>query len=76
MIINSKNHICWTQHTKDGLTFNTEFFVRNGEVLRAPISNAVMPDGYRAGRWECSKEHFDKFKDVILSGFDEVYWKE
>lgn len=31
-----------------------EFFVREGGVYRAPVTNVVMPDGFRAGRFECT----------------------
>lgn len=71
----SNGHLFWASHTECNgeLTINTEFFVRDNKVFRAPMSNAVMPDGYRVGRFECSKELFDKFKNVILSSFDKIF---
>ena len=71
----SKGHLFWASRTECGgeLTLNTEFFVRDGYVFRAPMSNAVMPDGYRVGRYECTIKLFEKFKDTILSSFDRVY---
>lgn len=32
---------------------STELFTRCGDILRAPLSSPVMPDGYRCGRFEC-----------------------
>jgi hypothetical protein len=37
-----------------------EWFDRAGEVYRAPISACVMPDGYRCGRWESSRDHWNR----------------
>ena len=37
-----------------GFILGYEYYVHhfNGHLYRAPIANPVMPDGYRAGRWE------------------------
>lgn len=43
-----------------------EFYVRDGEVYRAPLNAVIMTDGYRCGRWEGSQAHFEKFKSVII----------
>lgn len=32
-----------------------EYFERGDSVYQAPITDPVMPDGYRAGRWTCTK---------------------
>jgi hypothetical protein len=71
----SKGHLFWAAYTEAGgeLTTNIEFYVRDGEVFRAPMSNAIMPDGYRVGRWECKKELFDKYKDMLLASYDKVF---
>jgi len=42
-----------------------EYFDRGGEVYRAPLSSVIMPDGYRSGRWECSRSHFDTFREFV-----------
>jgi hypothetical protein len=39
-----------------------EYYDRDGEVYLAPIHNPIMPDGYRSGRWECSRSHYEIFK--------------
>jgi hypothetical protein len=39
-----------------------EYFDRNGEVFLAPVHNPIMTDGYRSGRWECSRSHYEIFK--------------
>lgn len=38
-----------------------EYFIKWGEVYRAPISDAIMTDGYRTGRWECSIRHWEQY---------------
>lgn len=44
-----------------------EFFQRaDGGVYRAKVSDPIMTDGCRFGRWECSRPHFDRFRDVIV----------
>jgi hypothetical protein len=39
---------------------------RGGEVFRAHLSNVLDIWGYRHGRWECSKAHFERFKNLII----------
>jgi len=57
----SKGHICFHG--------NFEFYERSGEVFRAPLHTGNVFDGeYRIGRWECSKAHFERFKNIILGG--------
>lgn len=68
----SKGHICFAKRYIGEMLDTTEFFERDGNVFRAPISDAIMPDGYRTGRFECSKELFDRFKPMLLSGFDYI----
>lgn len=43
-----------------------EFFLREGEVYRAPLQSPVMTDGYRCGRWECSATHFERNKSALI----------
>jgi len=45
----SKGHLAW-----EG---GSEWYVRDGEIYRAPERAPVMPDGYRSGRWQCSLRH-------------------
>lgn len=46
--------------------FDEEFFIRAGALIRAPTTNVIMPDGYRCGRWECSKVRaFQKLKMMM-----------
>jgi len=78
----SKGHICFAQTAINEFCFDyVEFFERLGEsplldyelqVFRAPVTNVIMPDGYRCGRWECSRKHFDQYKNVILGTFDHI----
>lgn len=39
-----------------------EFFTRGEEVYRASLSNPVMPDGYRCGRWETNMFHWNHYQ--------------
>ena len=73
--MNSNGHICWAQQIECNgeITTNHEFFMRDGNIFTAPMSNALMPDGYRVGRFECTKKAFDEFKHIILSRFDRIY---
>lgn len=52
----SKRHIAFSN--------GFEYFDRGGEVFRAPAYAVVMTDGYRCGRWECSREHFERHRDL------------
>jgi hypothetical protein len=49
-------------------TATAELYEQDGEVYKAPLSNAFDLDGRRHGRWECSRSHFDRYRDVIISG--------
>lgn len=55
---NSKGHIAWVG--------DLEYYERDGEVYRAHCCNVMDIFGYRLGRWECSRTHFDRFRHVIL----------
>jgi len=57
----SNGHICFA------FGGAVEFYEQAGEVFRAPIRNAFDVEGRRAGRWECSREHFDRYREVITS---------
>lgn len=74
--MNSKGHILWAQLTEcnGNITTNHEFFIRDNNIFKAPMSDVVMPDGYRVGRFECNKEQFYRFKDVILSRYDRIIY--
>lgn len=52
----SQGHLCFHE--------GQEFYERGGEVYRAGLENA-FEDGYRQGRWECSRQMFDRFRAVI-----------
>ncbi len=45
-----------------GTIFNGtyEVFEQEGQVFLAPVGNSFDIDGYRHGRWECSRSHFDR----------------
>jgi len=58
----SNGHLCFAFDSK------VEFYERQGEVYRASSLNPVLSDGYRPGRWECSRDHFDRFREVIVGG--------
>jgi len=45
---------------------DAEYFKRGEDILRAPIGNVVMPDGYRVGRFECPC-HMERQLRAILS---------
>jgi hypothetical protein len=58
----SLNHICFAGQF--------EFYIRDGEVYRAPASACIMSDGCRCGRWECSVGHWSTFGEIILFGIN------
>ena len=62
MLEHSKGHICFVQ----GNDTIFEYYDREGQIYRAPAYAVIMTDGYRCGRWECSKTHLNLFKDVII----------
>jgi len=70
----SKEHIVWAQSLGcNGEPVTTyEYYSRDGEVYRAPISSVVMPDGYRSGRWECSLDKWHQYKDMLLKPYIKV----
>lgn len=69
----SIGHICFAQRvTHPEITETTEFFERNGNIFRAPLSNAVMPDGFRTGRLECNTELWKQYGGMILGAFDRL----
>jgi len=44
-----------------------EYYELEGQVYRAPLDAVFdVRTGARIGRWECSREHFDRFREVIL----------
>lgn len=47
-----------------------EIFLRGEEVYVAPVINPIMPDGYRCGRWECSKGMWQRYKSIILDRYN------
>lgn len=55
----SRGHICFA------FGGAVEFYEQRGEVYRAPVSNAFDVDGFRMGRWECSRGHFDRYRAVV-----------
>lgn len=57
--VKSPGHICFSG------TF--EFYEDDaGDVYRASVDSAFdCLTGYRIGRWECSRAHFDRFRAVI-----------
>ena len=56
----SAGHIRWAL---DGAY---EYYEQGGEVYLAPANNALDIHGYRHGRWECSRTHFDRYE--VLGG--------
>jgi len=45
-----------------------EYFSRIGwsrEVYKAPRSDAIMPNGYRTGRWECTYDQWELTRTFI-----------
>jgi hypothetical protein len=69
----SKGHICFASYhdTPDTVRW-VEFFRRNCQVYIAPMLNAIMPDGYRSGRWECDEASWVAFANVILDRYETV----
>jgi hypothetical protein len=58
----SKGHIAFID--------DVELFKRaNGDLYRAPISDVIMPDGYRSGRWEAYANKADERIEMLTSGF-------
>ena len=54
------------EKSKDHLRFirDTEYFSRDGSMYRSSVSNPVMTDGYRCGRWECYDRDTLKFFEI------------
>ena len=70
----SSGHICFAQSQSIPDFVETfEFFERKGEIYRAKISDAIMPDGFRTGRFEAKTEIFNKYKETVLSGYSKVF---
>ena len=44
---------------------NTEYFQRDGIIFQAPLSNVVMPDGYRCGRFLCNASRWNEAEQLI-----------
>jgi len=52
-----------------------EYWEQAGEVYRTPIGNRgyANKNGVPSNaRWECSKAHFDRFRDVLLGNDEEI----
>ena len=64
----SKGFICFAI---DGRIKN-EFYLRDGEVFRAPMEAPIMSDGFRCGRWECSLANWERFKAFLLKPYASV----
>jgi hypothetical protein len=58
-MIKSNGHLCFL-----GVF---EYYLVDDLVLRSPISNCVMPDGYRSGQFECSLELAKCYQDSVYS---------
>ena len=48
----------------------SEWYEYDGMVVRAPLHNAIDADGYRIGRWECTRAYFDTKHDYLTQRFD------
>lgn len=58
----SNGHIGFSADNK------VEFYELDGEVFRAPVNAVVdVHTGARIGRWECSRKHFDEYREVAYS---------
>jgi len=62
-VVESAGHLAWVRPEGGGEVL--EYFVRCGDVLRAPISCVVMPDGYRCGRFECPLSMWERMREMI-----------
>jgi len=70
----SKGHMFFAQYHRNPEILETvEFYMRDNEVYRAPLSSVVMPDGYRCGRWVCEKSLFDKYEAVIVETYHNIF---
>ncbi len=56
----SKGHLAWLD---DG---QREAYEQDGEIYIASVHNAIDVDGYRHGRWECSRKHWDRYYDTVF----------
>ena len=62
----SRGHLCWVRiHLNPECSDLVEYFERDGEVKRAHVSEAVMPDGYRTGRFECKMSQWGFLKSLL-----------
>lgn len=55
----SMHHYCFSLDGK------FEFFERNCSIYKAPMSNAIMPDGFRSGRFECYAHAWESHAKVL-----------
>ena len=65
----SKGHRCFCRPA--GLQSSTptvEYFEKGGEIFRAPVSNPVMTDGYRCGRFECHSRQWGHLASLMFNG--------
>ena len=48
------------------------YYTDGNDVYKAHKTNVVdCTSGYLIGRWECSLDHFNRFKDVVYSFINE-----
>lgn len=73
----SKGHICFaTKRNNNGALEEIEFFEKEGHVYIASITDAIMPDGYRTGVWECSTGMFYHYKSMLLERYQAVTYPD
>ncbi len=61
----SEGHIAWMRSShSNGAHY--EIYEQGGNVYLASVSNAFDLNGYRHGRWECTRTHFDRFREQYL----------
>lgn len=61
----SEGHIAWIRSGhKDGTHY--EAYEQGGEVYLANVANAFDLNGFRHGRWEGSRAHFDRYREQYL----------
>ena len=65
----SKGHLLFTPDE------SYEYYEQNGQVFRAYTGNAFDLDGYRHGRWECSKAHFERNRSQY-EGESCLHWRD
>jgi hypothetical protein len=69
--VESKGHLYWIKVMRNPECVEMiEYYERDGDVFRAPMSCVVMPDGYRVGRFECPARMWNQLFAILKSSHE------